>query len=135
MVQNSDISRIEVSKLCCPTCEQLLDILRNGKDIFVVRGCHSTFSPVELPPWLPLAHIQKMIDRLSERLLIEISTFMDMAVGNSAIETRTHTPSYSTESDASFSSGSESTASAPSVKGMTQYGFQIPWVPEGFTRK
>jgi hypothetical protein len=131
MVQNSDISCIEVSKLCCPTCKQLLEILRNGEDIFSVRGFHSTFSPVELPPWLPSDQVQGMVDRFSGILLTEVSTFMNKvttSASGATIGRRIHTPSQSTESDASFSSGSESTASIPSVTGMRRGGFTtVPW--------
>ena|ERR1700692_3294257 len=129
VLQNCDKSRIEVSKLCYPMCEQLLDILRDGKlGVFMVRGYNSTVSPVELPPWLPAAQVQEMVNRFRKLLLTEVSIFMNTVIGESTIRTKTHTHSSSTKSNVSFSSsGSESTASTPSLVHMRDTGLHVPW--------
>lgn len=61
---------ISVSKFCCPVCWELLEVLNetNDKVQFVVRAYHSNLYPVCLPPWLPGAVLEKMIQRFGEKL-------------------------------------------------------------------
>lgn len=61
---------ISVSKFCCPVCWELLNALNETSDKvqFVVRAHHSNLYPVCLPPWLPDAALEKMIQRFGEKL-------------------------------------------------------------------
>jgi hypothetical protein len=65
-----------VSKRCCPVCSELLNILRDTKHPFRVRGRHPTVFPVDLPPWLPRDVLLQMIARFRCFLLDEIKTMM-----------------------------------------------------------
>jgi len=52
-LQNIDQTQIGVSKLCCPSCWEFLEILRDdrsGYGQYAVRGCHSALFPIQLPP-------------------------------------------------------------------------------------
>jgi hypothetical protein len=67
MAQNFDDSMIAVSKLCCPVCWELLNILRNDGN-FHVDGYHRILTQVELPEWLPLEIVMKLMARFKEIL-------------------------------------------------------------------
>lgn len=71
-------SVIGVSKLCCPTCQHLLSLLRvaSGRP-FTTRGSHNSVSACTLPTWLP----GDIVDRMNmffggqlRRELIELIT-------------------------------------------------------------
>jgi hypothetical protein len=73
-LQNLDRRQIGVSKLCCPSCWEFLEILRvDDPGQYAVHGHHSTLFLVQLPSWLPRNLLQKMVTRfevlLSEKLL------------------------------------------------------------------
>jgi hypothetical protein len=64
---------VAVSKPCCPTCWDLMYILRGSeKDHFLVRSCHSMVYPVELPPWLPKDVCQEMVSRFHKHLVAQL---------------------------------------------------------------
>jgi hypothetical protein len=63
-----------VSKLCCPTCWELLDILRGSTNLFNVRGRNTTLYPVELPLWLPDNAVEQMLTRFKAILLEQLYT-------------------------------------------------------------
>jgi hypothetical protein len=59
-----DVKELSVSKLCCPVCWDLLEILRDGKvDTLQVRGRHAILYDMELPPWLSIDVLEKMVGR------------------------------------------------------------------------
>ena len=59
-----------VSKLCCPVCWELLELLRQDDNsaLFAVRGCHSTIYPIALPPFTPPDIRQKMTKLFQKHL-------------------------------------------------------------------
>ena len=61
---------ISVSKFCCPVCWELIEALNetNHNVQFVVRAHHSNLYPVCLPPWLPDAVLEKMIESFGRKL-------------------------------------------------------------------
>jgi hypothetical protein len=63
---------IAVSKLCCPVCWELLQILRGATEDFSVRGHHATMYPVELPPWIPDYIVFQMLARFQQYLIGEL---------------------------------------------------------------
>lgn len=67
---------IGVSKLCCPICKDLLLLLggqtMDGKGPFNIKGFHSIITSAELPLWLPEETLSKMLERFSQRLLVEL---------------------------------------------------------------
>jgi hypothetical protein len=52
---------IGVSKLCCPVCWDVLELLRGDNELFIARGRHPILSSVELPAWLPRHVLPAMI--------------------------------------------------------------------------
>jgi hypothetical protein len=68
---------ISVSKFCCPVCWQLIDSLNktNSKVRFVVRAQHTNLYPVHLPPWLPDAVLEKMIQHFGKELYDKMCLF------------------------------------------------------------
>jgi hypothetical protein len=75
-LQNIDRAQIGVSKLCCPSCWEFLEILREDQPgQYAVRGRHSALFPIQLPQWLPRHLLEKMVNRfealLSDRLLVK----------------------------------------------------------------
>jgi hypothetical protein len=72
---NSDL--IAVSKLCCPVYWDLMEVLRGDEaNKFRVQGRHSTMGPVALPPWLPLADSNAMVQRYRTYLREQISLLL-----------------------------------------------------------
>ena len=79
MIQLTDIKgihynyNISVSKFCCPVCWELVKALNETSDMvqFVVRAHHSNLYPVCLPPWLPDAALEKLIQRFGEKLYMK----------------------------------------------------------------
>jgi hypothetical protein len=67
---------IIISKLCCPACWELIDILRGKTKRFNVRGRHPTLYPVELPAYLSQQVLSEMITRFKEFLYNEIDVMM-----------------------------------------------------------
>jgi len=96
---------IAVSKLCCPVCGELLDILRGGSEYFKIRGCHSTIYVVELSPWLPSDVMQEMVNRFKRHLYDATITMLEKA------KTMRHSYSHSFESDSGLSSYSDQSGS------------------------
>ena len=50
--QNLADSMVSVTKLCCPVCCELFQVLRRGEQVQVC-GCHPTITPTVLPETLP----------------------------------------------------------------------------------
>ena len=69
-------SAIGVSKLCCPVCWDLLDVIRRDvpvpmgalQDHFSVRGFHKTVYYEALPPGIPQEVHDKMVSRFQAYL-------------------------------------------------------------------
>ena len=56
---------IMISKLCCPACWQLFQLLTQSSTLstlFTVHGSHYVLYPVELPVWLPEEVINELIE-------------------------------------------------------------------------
>jgi hypothetical protein len=66
-----------MSKLCCPVCRELLDILIGETTDFNVHGHHRTVSPVQLPLWLPRNTMEQMVARFENILFREITVMME----------------------------------------------------------
>jgi hypothetical protein len=87
MINHLDVQQdIGVSKLCCPVCWELLQILapqslkpgvksKIPATYFSIRGSHSTVSPTQLPRWLPDDVVKKMVDRFRQLLHSELAIF------------------------------------------------------------
>lgn len=67
IVQDLNNRVIAVSKLCCPVCWKLLEILG-----YLARGRHPLVTPVSLPPWLPRWVVVKLVDEFGEQLRREL---------------------------------------------------------------
>ena len=67
IVQDLNNRVIAVSKLCCPVCWKLLEILG-----YMARGRHPLVTPVSLPPWLPRWVVVKLVDEFGEQLRREL---------------------------------------------------------------
>lgn len=70
---------ISASKLCCPVCWELLEILRKDSENalpLLLRGHHSTIYPVELPKWLPDEIVVEMNERFQKHLRQEIEIML-----------------------------------------------------------
>jgi len=67
-LQNMDSSSFAVSKLCCPVCSELFNLLRDGSDTFHIDGHHHTLFQVELPIWLPLDLVVKLTAKFEKIL-------------------------------------------------------------------
>jgi hypothetical protein len=96
------MSFIAVSKLCCPVCHELLNILRGETKSMTkaldTRGNHPRLYLVDLPPWLPKEIVEKMVKRFQQYLVTELLKLVKRAKG--------HARSPSGQSFNSDSSGS-----------------------------
>ena len=71
---------IAVSKLCCPVCWELLQVLRKDSDInpintppqFTVRGSHSRVYATMLPPWIRPQQKEQMMSKFQSYLGSEL---------------------------------------------------------------
>jgi hypothetical protein len=95
-VQNAN-DTIIVSKLCCPFCWELVDILRDETNRFKVRGRHPTPFPVELPAYLSRQVLREIITRFEEFLYDAILLMMTS-------QERTRAPSRQSISNSSTGS-------------------------------
>lgn len=108
-LQNIDRAQIGVSKLCCPSCWEFLEILRDDQPgQYAVRGRHSALFPVQLPQWLPRHLLEKMVNRfealLSDKLLVK---FGDHSAGPT---TSGHVRKASFQSEHTNASGKSSSS-------------------------
>jgi hypothetical protein len=63
---------MSVSKLCCPVCWELLDILNEVEPRLTFPGCHSNIYPIELPAWIPTCVVDKITNRFQAHLQHEL---------------------------------------------------------------
>jgi hypothetical protein len=63
--QNLADNMISVSRLCCPVCWELFQVLDKES---IIRGCHPTVSPVVLPKTLPESVFESMVTRFRAHL-------------------------------------------------------------------
>ena len=107
-----DMSYISVSKLCCPACWDLHDILSNpdkgkGKDRHLLRvpGRHATVYPVLLPAGLASWVVEKMIKRFEGYLYKEFEN-MWPTITQGTLDARASFDSFDTvESDTGLNQG------------------------------
>lgn len=117
--ENLDRSAVAVSKLCCPACWELMDILGDSSGPgYQVRGRHSTVFPVRLPPWLDEGVIQKLVTRFEQLLREQLSLIKSNLIPSGSdisihIPRTAHkrTPSSQSESNFTNVSGSSKTDS------------------------
>lgn len=103
---------ISVSKLCCPVCWELLDVLRPKipsqfqPPTLAVHGCHSHIYPLVLPPKLPSADYDEMVSRFLSYLGKELVGLMDDRVASEteACRRRSSDSNLSQESGTSIAS-------------------------------
>jgi hypothetical protein len=72
VVKSCNTQEISVSRLCCPTCWELLQVLG-----FQMRGFHTSFYPVELPSCLSEPELKEMVTRFWGHLRRELITFIE----------------------------------------------------------
>ncbi|KIM84798.1 hypothetical protein PILCRDRAFT_369556 [Piloderma croceum F 1598] len=73
---NHNVIAMPMSKLCCPVCRELLDILQGETTDFDVHGYHRTVSPMQLPLWLPHNTMEQIVARFKNILYREIAVMM-----------------------------------------------------------
>ena len=104
-----DQTAIAVSRLCCPVCWELLDVLKGPDDQFNrfgVRGRHPTVYPVELPPWLPRNVLEEMVTRFERILTEKISNMVRFDREKKRRRHKSRRASESEQSDSAVSTGS-----------------------------
>lgn len=79
-MQKCDKTSLAVSKLCCPVCWELLQVLRAEPFEFKARGYHTSLYPVDLPSWLPESDIREMNNRFWKHLRREFDTLTQRPV-------------------------------------------------------
>ena len=70
-----------MSKLCCPVCWELLNIINGEGQELSLRGYHSVIYPVELPLWLPSRIVDKLTERFKDHLRMEVQIMLEGAKG------------------------------------------------------
>ena len=62
-----------VSKLCCPACWDLINILQDlDKSKYNIDSRHSTIYPIQLPPLLSPKVVEQMVKKFEDYLLVEL---------------------------------------------------------------
>jgi hypothetical protein len=89
-----------VSKLCCPVCWDLIEVLSEVPASHTVTGRHSTLYPVRLPPNLGRETLEKMVCRYSGYLYDAFSEFTEQHDNNKLFRTASN---LSSESDGGIS--------------------------------
>jgi|HubBroStandDraft_3_1064219.scaffolds.fasta_scaffold42557_4 hypothetical protein len=100
---------VAVSKLCCPTCWDFLDVLRRDEGDpghFRARGRHTTVYPVELPQWLPPRVCLEMVNRFRSHLRNQLAYMVSRQKSPVKLNFRQHSRTHSVESDSSFNTTS-----------------------------
>jgi len=108
-MQELDSSVISVSKLCCPVCWDVLELLRNASGMraeFIVRGRHAVLSPVQLPIWLPVEIVQQMLQMYKQILVDKFKVLMspNRVGGHSRLNSLQSNPGLSNASSEETSS-------------------------------
>ena len=72
-----------VSKRCCPSCQDLAEILDNIFELGqkyprVYPGWAVTWSPVSLPPWLPASIGRVLTDRAERALFLRFHKIQEL---------------------------------------------------------
>ncbi|KAM6490946.1 hypothetical protein JOM56_010248 [Amanita muscaria] len=111
LLQKTNASSISVSKLCCPVCWDLLDILRSGNsDLMKVRGRHTTVFPVCLPSWLPSEVMTPMVTQYQTYLYNELVKMAKMLDSSSGQLMHSRSPSMQSASGISEAGSDDSDA-------------------------
>jgi hypothetical protein len=63
--QNLASTMVSVTKLCCPVCWELFQVLKMGN---AIHGCHPNVTLVVLPKMLPISVSNAMVDRFRTHL-------------------------------------------------------------------
>jgi hypothetical protein len=94
-------------------CWELLKILRSDTNDLAVRGYHTTITPVDLPPWLPVDVVRTLLRIFRNRLREELDTMMTTYAEDKARDTvmppvvQQHRRNPSLQSDSGFSNASQ----------------------------
>jgi hypothetical protein len=128
------VTTIAVSKLCCPVCWELLDVL--GVTEIKPLGRHSTLSFHELPARLPGSVLNKLLNRLDVFLVAELRKMIDKF--HTQRKPGSPTPSQETAYNASLHSYNEQndfdpTGNRPMDIGAVTEAYKSP--PRGLYRK
>lgn len=62
------VRHIGVSKLCCPVCSAIINLLGARYGAVQTLGSHTTISACLLPPWLPEEFVDIIINRFEVEL-------------------------------------------------------------------
>jgi hypothetical protein len=68
---------LATSRLCCPVCWHLLALMDPPIGRFGVQGHHLKMIPAQLPPWVPVADAQAMLDTFQRKLCDELSIMLE----------------------------------------------------------
>jgi hypothetical protein len=96
-----EYDHVAVSKLCCPICWDLFEVVRDegGLPELSVRGHHPSLCMVRLPSTLPKSVLIAMINRYRSRLHQELGTMVNMMTLDRPFTPMSDTPlSYSSVS-------------------------------------
>ena len=80
--QNLANDMVSVSRLCCPVCWELFQVLGIEG---IVRGCHPTVTPVVLPETLPSHIYEEMVTRFRTHLSSQLRPLLSDIVSGSSI--------------------------------------------------
>jgi hypothetical protein len=92
---------VSVSKLCCPVCWELFQVLQKEG---IIRGCHPTVTPTVLPEMLPEYICEAMVTRFRAHLSNQLR---NMYTGQTARH-------YRNSSDSAYSVSSSNEGKATS---------------------
>ena len=100
---------ISVSRLCCPVCWELLNIIlsdsENESRLVSFPGCHPIIYPVELPEWLPHHIVGQMTDSFRKHLREELTSMVKGAEESARVaKQRKQHASHQSESNISVAS-------------------------------
>jgi len=118
---------ISVSKLCCPVCWELFEVLNLHDFICAkVRGCHPTVTQIALPETFPLEVSDKMITRLRALLAGQLRHLL--------LNRPPRTQHFRNESETGFSAASSNEGASQCVEAYDSWKMfnlkrQTPGVP------
>lgn len=108
---------ISVSKLCCPVCWELFQVLNLDTKI---RGCHPTVTPTTLPDTLSPDVSKEMVKRFQVHLVTQLRSLLSES--KTSIRTRT-TQHHRNESESGYS------AASSNVGELDHYEAYVSWQP------
>jgi hypothetical protein len=131
VVQASTDKSIGISKSCCRVCWDFIGILAGLEGVKVyVLGCHDNIYGVELPAWVPVEVVEKMVTQF--RTHLHGALLVLMSTPKSQENTR-HRRTISTETTSVWSIASgETTEHHPSLDSPVEEYDSVPNISEVF---